>query len=142
MIAGKYNQLAGLTVSGDDAGKTLLAKVTIDADSGAEKTLDLKFKVTPLASSVKVSGVKNGKLSQTADTTKEYDLTISPKKVADSYVAEVVSAKEDATEEDIRDAQHAAYAQVVNGKLEITTFTTVGVDVAKIVIYSTKFAVI
>lgn len=121
------NTVAGLTVSGNDAGKTLAAKVTIDDGSEEGKTFDLKFKVAPVAAKVTVKGVKNGVLTQAADTTKEYALTYNVKGVSDIYRAEMTS---------VSGNEVVGSAEIANGKLVVTTIPGVGEKVAKIRIYN------
>jgi len=121
------NTVAGLTVSGNDAGKTLAAKVTIDDGSEEGKSFDLKFKVAPVAAKVTVKGVKNGVLTQAADTTKEYALTYNVKGVSDIYRAEMTS---------VSGNEVVGSAEIANGKLVVTTIPGVGEKVAKIRIYN------
>ena len=127
-ITQEYNNTAaGLTVSGNDAGKTLAAKVTIDDGSEEGKSFDLKFKVAPVAAKVTVKGVKNGVLTQAADTTKEYALTYNVKGVSDIYKAEMTS---------VSGNEVVGSAEIANGKLVVTTIPGVGEKVAKIRIYN------
>lgn len=129
--------VAKLTLDKADANKTLVATVTVDDGTEAGKKFTVKFKVAPLAAKVTVAGVKSGKLSQSADTVKEYALTYNPKGVSDIYDVSVFAV--DSTEEDdIEAAREAVQAEIVNGKLRITTSQTVKAGAAKVSVYNTK----
>ena len=126
---------AELHISKEDAGKKLTVSVTI-ADGENEKVLTTTLNVLPVIKKVTIAGVKSGKLSQTADTEKEYKITLDPKKAANSLAAEVTAVGETPTEADIEAAKKAVSANVIDGKLVIRTNTTeVKENVAVVKIY-------
>ena len=114
---------AELHISKEDAGKKLTVSVTI-ADGENEKVLTTTLNVLPVIKKVTIAGVKSGKLSQTADTEKEYKITLDPKKAANSLAAEVTAVGEAPTETDIEAAKKAVSANVIDGKLVIRTNIT------------------
>ena len=114
---------AELHISKEDAGKKLTVSVTI-ADGENEKVLTTTLNVLPVIKKVTIAGVKSGKLSQTADTEKEYKITLDPKKAANSLAAEVTAVGEAPTEADIEAAKKAVSANVIDGKLVIRTNIT------------------
>lgn len=114
---------AELHISKEDAGKKLTVSVTI-ADGENEKVLTTTLNVLPVIKKVTIAGVKSGKLSQTADTEKEYKITLDPKKAANSLAAEVTAVGETPTEADIEAAKKAVSPNVIDGKLVIRTNIT------------------
>lgn len=119
---------AKITVNAGDEGKTLIVKLsaTVKAEGAdaAASTVEHSFKlaVLPKATQVNVTGVKNGKLTQTIDTKAEYALKATPNTVnLGNITAEVSSVKEGATEAENNAAKALVQASVANGKLTVTT---------------------
>ena len=119
---------AKITVNAGDAGKTLTVKLSAmvkaeGADAAASTEVhSFKLAVLPKATKVDVTGVKNGKLTQTIDTKAEYALKATPNTVnLGNITAEVSSVKEGATEAENNAAKALVLASVANGKLTVTT---------------------
>ena len=102
-----------ISISGNCVpGKTYQLKVT--TEKGVETSTTLK--TLPLISKVTVNGVKSGKLTQSADTTKEYEIKITPKGALNTVGVEVES----------NDNNVISSAEMVNGKLLLVTSQNVG----------------
>lgn len=119
---------AKITVNAGDAGKTLTVKLSAmvkaeGADAAASTEVhSFKLAVLPKATKVDVTGVKNGKLTQTIDTKAEYALKATPNTVnLGNITAEVSSVKEGSTEAENNAAKALVQASVANGKLTVTT---------------------
>lgn len=119
---------AKITVNAGDAGKTLTVKLSAmvkaeGADAAASTEVhSFKLAVLPKATKVDVTGVKNGKLTQTIDTKAEYALKATPNTVnLGNITAEVSSVKEGTTEAENNAAKALVQASVANGKLTVTT---------------------
>ena len=134
VIISEDKKTALLTIDRTEAGKKLTVKIT--TGEGAQVST-ATLKVLPSISKVSVAGVKKGKLTQTADSVKEYKLTINPKTAANTLAAEVTAPGENPTEEEIASAQEAVKAQVEGNKLVVTTLSEkVQEDAAVIKLYN------
>ena len=121
-VLAEDGKTAKIAINKEEAGKKLTVNLyTKDGESDV-KIASYSLNVLPVLTKVSVTGVKNGKVTQTVDTVAEYAITSTPK-TADISILDVVvtSAKENATQEDIEAAQKAVQAAIVNGKLVITT---------------------
>lgn len=100
-----------LNVSEKDAGKTLTVNLyTKTAEDKEEKAGTITISVPAKATKYAVTGVKNGKLTQTVDTVASYAITTTPKAADVSRLEAVVESE-----------SNAATAEIWGGKLIITT---------------------
>lgn len=125
------------TIDPAEAGKKLTVKLTTGEGENIQ-TSTVTLKVLPIVNKVTVAGVKKGILLQTADSVKEYKLTINPKTASHTLAAEVTAAGENPTEEDVKKAQEAVKAEVTGNKLVITTLSKeVQANAAVVKLYNT-----
>ena len=83
--------LLKVIIDSDDAGKTLTLDMVAGTGEEEYPEAQIKLKIAPAVTKVSVAGIKNGKLSQGADTTREYKLTITPKTAANTLGAYVTT---------------------------------------------------
>ena len=131
VVMAEDSKSATITPDKADVNKTL--KLILTSGEGEEAvTRNVSMKVTPVATSVKVEGVTDGKLYQSADTTKNYKITITPKTASKTLQAEVTEGSGNVD------------ANVVGDVLTITNKTTEASDeaVATIKLYDTATSTI
>ncbi len=114
----------------------MVLKLTTEIPAAAEgadptdEITELPVKIVPALKTVTVKGVDDGVLTQSADTTKEYAITLNPVSAVDAVKIEVV----DSVEKNV-----ISECDVKNGKLMITT-SAVNSGEATVILYNKEFA--
>ena len=130
-----------IEIPDSEAGKSMTLEMSCK-DGSKTYTHVMKMQVLPQEKITKITGVKNGKVSQTADTVKEYKFTSNIALTEGRFGVEVVTAK---AEEDIiteadrdrfnQEAREAFGAELEEDVLKITVKTSVEGEKAYIKFY-------
>lgn len=119
-----------LEIQKTEAGKSLTLELN-SWEGNRTHTHIMKIKVLPEVKITKITGVKSGKLSQTADTVKEYKFTGNVAFAKDQLGVEVVTAKaeediiDEEQREELNEAARAAFeAELEEDVLKITVKTS------------------